>query len=84
MLRTDPAILRGNLLDWGDNPPQLTVGEVRVYVTILDSPAPAPNGPAMVAALEALAAAGGPSGFDDPEGWEREIREDRPLPGRGC
>ena len=31
---------------------------------------------------EALAAKGGPSGFDDPEERQRESRTDRPLPGR--
>ncbi len=82
MLPTYPAILRGGSLDWGDNPPPLPPGSVPVHVTILALPAPASGGPAMAAALEALAATGGPSGFGDPTVWQREARDDRPLPGR--
>lgn len=82
MLPTYPAILRGGSLDWGDHPPPLPSGSVPVHVTILASPTPAADGSAMVAALEALAAAGGPAGFGDPVEWQREVRDDRPLPGR--
>jgi hypothetical protein len=35
-----------------------------------------------VSALEELARAGGIASIPDPAAWQREIREDRPLPGR--
>lgn len=82
MLLTYPAVLRDNRLEWGeDGPPPLPPKGVRVFVTLLEQPAGGSNGPAMVAALEALAAGGGP-GIADPAAWEREVRADRPLPGR--
>ena len=82
MLPTYPAILRDGSLDWGDDPPRLPPGSVRVHVTLLDVPVSADRGPAMAAAMAAFAEAGGPSGFDDPVEWQREARSDRPLPGR--
>ena len=83
MLPTYPAILRDGKLDWGDvGPPPLPPGAVPVHVTLLVPPPAPADGPAMVAAPEALAAAGGPSGFGDPDEWQREARAERPLPGR--
>lgn len=83
MLPTYSAILRDGKLDWGEpGPPPLPPGAVPVHVTLLVPPASATGGPAMAAALEALAAAGGPSEFEDPVEWQREVRADRPLPGR--
>ena len=43
--------------------------------------APSRYGPA-VAALERIARRGGIPSIPDPVAWQREIREDRPLPGR--
>lgn len=82
VLPTYPAILRAGTLDWGDNPPPLPRGAVPVHVTILAPLDPAAGGPAMAAALEALAAAGGPADFDDPVEWQREARTERTMPGR--
>lgn len=83
MLRTCPAILRDGTLGWVDGgPPPLPPGAVPVHVTLLVPPARATGGPAMAAALAALAAVGGPSGFGDPAEWQREVRIERPLPGR--
>lgn len=82
MLPTYSATLRDGLLKWDDGPPPLPPGDVPVHVTVLAAPTPATGGSAMAAALEALAAAGGPAGFDDPVAWERELRVDRPLSGR--
>jgi hypothetical protein len=85
MLPTYPAILRGGSLDWGEGgPPPLPPGDVPVHVTLLVPGTAKANGPAMAAALEALATAGGPEGIDDPDGWQREVRADRPpaRPGR--
>lgn len=36
----------------------------------------------MAAVLSQLAAAGGIRSIPDPLAWQREIRQDRPLPGR--
>lgn len=44
-------------------------------------PSPSRYGPA-VAALERIAKRGGITSIPDPDAWLREIREDRPLPGR--
>lgn len=44
----------------------------------------AARGEAMAAHLEAIAEAGGIAGIEDPVEWQREIRTDRPPPGRGA
>ena len=83
MLPTYSAILRDGTLDWGDvGPPPLPPGAVPIHVTLLVPSASATGGPAMAAALEALAAAGGPSDFGDPAEWQQEARAERSLPGR--
>lgn len=83
MLPTYPAILRAGTLDWGpDGPPPLPPGAVPVHITLLAQAAPAAGGPAMAAALAALAEEGGPSRFGDPAEWQRKTRAERPLPGR--
>ena len=81
MLSTYPAILRAGMLEWeSDRPPE---DNVRVHVTVLAPLVPSPiSGQSMADALTALAAVGGPSGFDDPSAWQRATRSDRPLPGR--
>jgi antitoxin (DNA-binding transcriptional repressor) of toxin-antitoxin stability system len=40
------------------------------------------NGPAVAAAMRRLAQLGGIPGIPDPMAWQREIREERLLPGR--
>jgi hypothetical protein len=42
-----------------------------------------PDGSAMAAALEAVASRGTLTRVDDAAQWQREVRTDRPLPGRG-
>jgi len=82
------AVLHGNRLEWRDEEPKdlSPDREIEVSVTILDasaSPATAKaRGAAMAAALERLAAAGGPRSFGDAADWERDTREDGILPGR--
>jgi hypothetical protein len=81
MYPTYPAILRAGQLEWEAGRP--ADDAVRVHVTVLAPLAPTPDsGAAMASALAALAAAGGPSGFDDPVEWQSQSRADRPLPGR--
>ena len=75
-------------LEWHDEEPEKLPPDrgVEVFVTILgnaESPATAKaRGAAMAAALERLAAAGGPKSFGDAAEWERETRGERTLPGR--
>lgn len=85
MPTTYPAILRHGVLDWLGDPPAQLFGatELRVRVTLPDDPlSTLLPGAAAVEALTQLAARGGPSGFGDPVEWQREMRIDRPMPGR--
>lgn len=88
MPATYRAVLHGNQLEWrGEEPEKLPADrDVEVVVMILDdleSPADAKaRGAAIVEPLRKLAAAGGPKGFGDPAEWQREVRRERPLPGR--
>jgi len=79
------ANLSGNQLEWTDEVPQLPNGKTPVLVTVLP-PTEALTNEEMrrrrVEALERLAAMGGIKSIPDPSAWQREIREDRPLPGR--
>ncbi|HEX8912042.1 MAG TPA: hypothetical protein VF796_06750 [Humisphaera sp.] len=88
MLNAYRATINGDRIEWdGGERPELTAG-ARVIVTVLDVPPtgqtalPPSDGEAMMAALEEIAARGGPKGFGDPVEWQREVRRDRPLPGR--
>lgn len=82
------AVLRGNHLEWLEDPPtDLNSGRpVIIAVSILEEPASpsqrATRGQEMVDALEKLAASNALPDLTDPEGWQREARQDRTLPGR--
>ena len=77
------AILRGNQLEWTDAAPTDLAGEQPVEVTIVDQPVPtAERRRWMAEALEALAARDAFSEISDPSEWQRDMRKDRPLPGR--
>src|SRR5260370_9399232 len=88
MLVTYQGILRNNRIEWsGDGPDKLPADQpLRVHVTLLDQivpPAPpSEQGQQMAAALEKLAACQAVESIADPAAWEREMRQDRPLPGR--
>ena len=89
ILPTYKAILRGNQLEWDDNSRVNIAADhaVAVYVTILDEPiAPVAEaddlGQRMATALEKLAQLHACDGIVDPAAWERQIRQDRELPGR--
>ena len=84
MLATYRAILHGSHLEWHDEEPDKLPPDrgVEVFVTILgDAESPA-TGKARGAAMERLAAAGGPKSFGDAAEWERDTRGERNLPGR--
>jgi hypothetical protein len=77
------AILRGDRLEWTDRSPLELNPEQLVEVTILDAPDhTADRGKRMAEALEKLAASDAFAEISDPVEWQREIRKDRPLPGR--
>lgn len=77
------AILKGDQLEWTDVVPSHLASEQPVEVTILDEPDRiADRRRRMAEALEKLAAVDAFSGISDPSEWQRDIRKDRPLPGR--
>ncbi|WP_337177844.1 hypothetical protein [Paludisphaera sp.] len=79
---TYTAVLRDGRLEWGeDGPPPLPPGAVPVRVTLLTHALPGADGRAMSAALEALAADGGPS-IEEPVEWQRKSRDELALLGR--
>ena len=81
METTYEAVIHADHVEWPDGAPDLSQ-PVRARVVILDEAPPLSRGQEMVAALEAIAAAGIFDHIDDPVAWQREIRKDRPLPGR--
>jgi len=82
------AVLRGNHLEWLEDPPtNLNSGRpVIIAVSIVEESASptqrATGGQEMLDALEKLAASNALPGITDPEAWQREARKDRTLPGR--
>lgn len=89
VLTTYKAILRGNYLEWPNDVQTHLAPEraVAVYVTILDEPVtPAIEGESqgqrMAAALEQLAQLPSRTTIADPVTWERQMRQERTLPGR--
>ena len=88
MMTTYKAKLKGNQLEWADEvPPPPPQPDAEVLVTFLATNGSAlmdkaERGARMKAALDQLAARGGIQSIPDPVAWQREIRQDRPLPGR--
>jgi hypothetical protein len=86
MVRTYRALLRGDRLEWlGEAPESETDQPLSVQVTILEQGTAAEEvsrGQAMAALLEQIAARSTLSDMADPVKWQRELRQDRPLPGR--
>jgi hypothetical protein len=85
-MRTYRALLRGDRLEWlGEAPESQTDAPLSVQVSIIE-PEPISEeytrGLAMAALLEKLAARGTFSAISDPIQWQRELRQDRALPGR--
>ena len=77
------AILKGDRLEWTDVAPDRLATEQPVEVTILNDPGEIDlRRKRMAEALENLAAMDAFSEISDPVEWQREIRKDRPLPGR--
>ena len=87
MSETYAATLHGNRLEWRDLPPARSCAgqPVKVQVMIADEPVPSTDqesGAQMADILAQLAAIRALPDLTDPAGWERDLRQDRPLPGR--
>lgn len=87
MLETYQGILHGDRIEWsGEAPPSPIEGtRLRVSVSVLDqttTPTTAERGRRMAAALERLATDHALESIPDPSSWEREVREELPLPRR--
>ena len=78
------AILNGDLLNWIGPRPNAE-GPVMVSITIVTEETPAEKEARrrqVAEALDQLAKMGGIKSISDPMAWQREVRRDRPLPGR--
>lgn len=74
-----------NILEWdgGTLPDMAGKESVKVKITLLQNEdIKEPSGEAMAAAMRAIAAMPDRTIIEDPSAWQREIRQDRPLPGR--
>ena len=85
-MRSYRALLRGDRLEWlGEAPESQTDAPLSVQVSIIE-PEPISEehtrGLAMAALLEKLAKRGTFSAISEPIQWQRELRQDRALPGR--
>jgi hypothetical protein len=85
-MRTYRALLHGDRLEWlEDAPESQTDTPLRVHVTVLEQEPLAEvhaRGHAMAAILEKLAERRTFSAITDPVRRQRELRQDRVLPGR--
>jgi hypothetical protein len=85
-MRTYRALLQGDRLEWlGEAPESQTEAPLSVQVIILEQASLSEEhtrGPAMAALLEKLAERNTFSTLTDPVRWQRELRQDRVLPGR--
>ena len=79
------AMIHGDTIEWsGDIPEEVAKdGIMEVYVTrIQETKNSEPNGKQAMEILQKIADRGGIQSILDPVAWQREIRKDRPLPGR--
>ncbi len=79
MLKAYKGSLRGNVIEWDDDAPPTDSAEVIVMIT---KEKRKPNPKAAIQALKKLAEMKAFASIEDPVAWQREIRKDRPLPGR--
>ena len=85
-MRTYRALLHGDHLEWLEEVPESqTNTPLHVHVTVLEQESPSEahaRGHAMAALLEKLAKRRTFSTIPDPVQWQRDLRQDRVLPGR--
>jgi len=85
MGRIFEAILKGNLLEWTNEVPKQGDLPVRVYVTLEEARSSLSaefRRQRIVEILEKIATSNVFANIHDPVEWQRELRQDRPLPGR--
>jgi hypothetical protein len=87
MIATYKAHLHGNQLDWQDAHPPVSEATVSVLVTVLPNEDGAssphvPSGRRLADILRRLAQENAVPSVPDPAVWQKEIRQDRALPGR--
>ena len=86
MLEKYRATIHGNTIEWDDQIPDAVArnGSVDVFVTLVEESniTEEPNGKRAAEILRKIADRGGIKSIPDPDKWLREIRKDRPLPGR--
>ncbi|MGB7203122.1 MAG: hypothetical protein WBD16_12795 [Pyrinomonadaceae bacterium] len=86
MLEKYRATIHGKTIEWdGDEPEVLRAnGEITVDITVVNDKNSTNkiDSKRAVAALRKIAARGGVKSIPDPDKWLREVRKDRPLPGR--
>ena len=85
MNKTYNATVRGNTIEWEtDSPPADTEEGIQVQITVLKQyeGTEEERKAKLFDALERLAHTSKTPWPEDPVAWQREIRRDRPLPGR--
>jgi hypothetical protein len=85
MPRIFEAILNGNLIEWANEVPKQGDIPVRVYVTLPEARSSLSaefRRQRIVEILEKIAASNVCPSIRDPVEWQRELRQDRSLPGR--
>lgn len=81
--RTFKAVLHGKRVEWLNGKPEAPQGlTVRVKTPIKRWKSEAERQAVLTEALAALRKSGAFADMEDPVTWQREIRKDRPLPGR--
>ncbi len=81
MSQTYDGILKGDHIEWqGKTPPKNR--PMRVQATVMEDETDSSRGIRMAAVLSKIAEFGAFSDIDDPVQWQREVRRERPLPGR--
>ncbi len=81
MPRIYEGVLKNDHIEWrGESPPKGR--SVQIQATVLEEKSDPERGARMAASLSKLAESDVFKRIGDPVEWQRQIRKDRPLPGR--